>query len=215
MDRKCAILLLTAALRAQSHWPAQLELDVKTQSWEAAVRVGSALTGEIEAGRMFATFAGVPEEKKARELYADALDHTGNRAEAQHQRAIAGRLDDPDSPENSRRLARLKAEVLAVEIEQPAHFPAADRVQIIAFWADWCVLCKPELAELARYSNADAKVVTLDADHLDRALREYAQPDLPQLYVLDRTGRIRFHIAGYDPQLFLRKLDWMVAASQL
>jgi|SRR5579872_1143631 len=209
-------LMLAAAVLAcaQEHWPAQLETDVKTENWDAAVRVGSALVEEIEAGRMFARFQSRAAEIQARELYATALDHAGKTTEANRQRALAKSLADPDSPGNSRRLRNLKTDLLAEQIDLPAHFPSSDRVQIVAFWADWCVLCKPELEQLAHYSHPRAKILTLDADHLDPALREYGQPTLPQLYIVDSAGHIRFHIAGFeDDHLFQRKLDWMVEAA--
>jgi thiol-disulfide isomerase/thioredoxin len=160
---------------------------------------------------MFTCFADAPQEAKVRELYAAALDHTGNSTEARRQRGTARTLDQPDSSQNARRLANLKASMLASEIDQPVHFPASDRVQMIAFWADWCTLCKPELDRLARYSNPRAKILTLNADHLDPALREYGQPALPQLYIVDFAGHIRFHVTSFDDgHVFARELDWMI-----
>jgi thiol-disulfide isomerase/thioredoxin len=163
---------------------------------------------------MFARFQSRAAEIQVRKLYATALDHAGNAAEANRQRALARSLADPEAPGNARRLENLKADVLTAQIDQPAHFPSSDYVQIVAFWADWCVVCKPELEQLAHYSHQRAKILTLDADHLDPALREYGQPTLPQLYVVDSAGHIRFHIAGFeDDHLFTRKLDWMVEAA--
>lgn len=38
-------------------------------------------------------------------------------------------------------------------------------------------------------------------------------PNIPQLYVIDREGNIRFHLTGFDDDgLFEQRLDWMMAA---
>jgi thiol-disulfide isomerase/thioredoxin len=221
------LLLLSAALAcAQENWPAQLETDVATKHWEAAGRVGAAILDEIAAGRMFTRVSEIAAEIKVRTLYADALDHLGKSEEARHQRTLAGLLAErktaPElAAETARRLANLKADVLATEIRDPASFPpSAPQVLIVAFWADWCALCKPELEQLDRYRNPRAKILKLDADHLDPALRRYLpipsleSADLPQLYVVDPAGNIRFHTIGFeDDGYFALKLDWMLEAA--
>jgi len=223
---KACVLFLAAGAWAQSNWPAQLETDVKAQSWDAAVRVGAAIVDEIESGRMFARFADVRDEVNVRDLYAAALEHTGKIDQARRQRSIARLLTArPDAreiaAEFTRRIANLKAGVLAAQIKQSANFPrSGSHVLIVSFWADWCALCKPELDRLKRYENSRAKVLTLDVDHLDPALRRYVQleslqsPELPQLYIVDPAGNIRFHITGFDDDRFFEKrLDWMVEAA--
>jgi peroxiredoxin len=38
-------------------------------------------------------------------------------------------------------------------------------------------------------------------------------PNIPQLYVIDRAGNIRFHLTGFDDDgLFEQRVDWMLAA---
>ncbi len=211
--------MIAAVLHAQSHWPAQLETDVKAQSWDAAVRVGAAIVEEIDAGRMFARFADVTEEVRIRRMYADALDQVNKADEARRQRAIATAVAEKreGSPGYDRRMANLKASVLASAIEEPSSLP---RSAIVVFWAKWCAVCKPELDALARYKGA--RVVPLDVDHLEPAMRKYVpmeslqSADLPQLYVVDPEGRIRFHVVGFeDDGFFARKLDWMVQESGL
>ena len=216
------VLLLTLA---QSTWPEQLRIDVESKSWEAAARVGAAIVEEVQKGRLYPTFADVPEEIKTRNLYADALDHIANSAEATRQRTIARLLEsNPDAPEvrseTGRRTANLKQELLSTQLREPSTLPHSDRVTIVAFWADWCAICKPELDRLSRYRNPQARVVTIDADHLDTALRPYLKieslqsPELPQLYVVDPSGNIRFHLNGYEDDLFFeKKLDWMIEAA--
>jgi hypothetical protein len=40
------------------------------------------------------------------------------------------------------------------------------------------------------------------------------QPALPQLYIADFAGHIRFHVTSFDDgHVFARKLDWMIEAT--
>jgi hypothetical protein len=111
--------------------------------------------------------------------------------------------------------------VLAAEIREPSTFPRTPKTAlIVSIWADWCALCKPELDQLAKYRNPRARVLTLDADHLDPSQRRYVpmpslqSPDLPQLYIVDPAGEIRFHVTGFENDgMFARKLDWMIEAA--
>ncbi len=209
--------LLAATAFAQSHWPLQLETDVNTQSWQAAVRVGIAIVEEIDAGRMFTRMEDVGAEIRIRNLYAQALDHTGNSSEAKRQRSLARQLAADPGP---RRIANLKSEILATEVREPADLPRSSGALVVAFWADWCALCKSELDQLAKYRHPRAEIVTFDVDHLDPSLRRYVpkqslqSSDLPQLYIVDPHGNIRFHIAGFENDgLFANKLDWMIEAA--
>jgi hypothetical protein len=39
-------------------------------------------------------------------------------------------------------------------------------------------------------------------------------PEIPQLYVFDPQGNIRFHCRGFDDDgFFAQKLDWMIEAA--
>ena len=201
-------------LLAQANWPAQLETDVHSENWSAAARVGVALISEIENGRLFTRFADVAEEVKARRLYAAALERTGDPAEARRQRYIATLLTEHrDAPEiaaeTARRLANLKAAVLATQSDSSQKFPrhAANRALVVAFWASWCAPCKPELEQLAHYEHPRAEIVTFDVDRLDPSLREFVRldslrPELPQLYIVDPTGQNRFRLTGYQDDDF-------------
>jgi thiol-disulfide isomerase/thioredoxin len=212
--RFAALVIMSVGLQAQSHWPVQLEIDVKAQSWSSAVRVGAAIVEEIDAGRMFVRFADVPREIAVRLMYAEALERMSESEEARRQRSITTALEEhrESAPGFARRLANLKADVLASRIDQLSSLPHHDgRATIVAFWASWCALCKPELDALAKYSNPLADVLRVDVDHLDPALRPYTPGELPQLYVVDPAGVIRFHVAGYEDEgFFSRKLDWMI-----
>jgi peroxiredoxin len=111
---------------------------------------------------------------------------------------------------------------------------------VIAFWATWCGPCHPEMAELDRIFASDkapvAKLLTVSVDTDEAAVRSflrqkgyrfpvalshgsideaYKATTIPQLYVLDAQGRIRFHVTGYNADgYFSKKLHWMVQAAQ-
>ena len=218
-------VMVAAVAWAQANWPDQLERDVKAASWEAAARVGAAILDQIGAGKMFTRFSDVPQEIRVRTLYAEALDHTAQGGEARRQRAaarsLADRADTPDlAGETAGRMANLKADVLATQIREAANFPRFSGVLIVAFRADWCAMCKPELEHLAKFSDPRARILTYDADHLQPDMRRYLPipalqaADLPQLYVVDPAGMIRFHVVGFEEDGFFdRKLAWMVEAA--
>jgi thiol-disulfide isomerase/thioredoxin len=216
-------------------WPVMLEADVKLQSWAAAERVGEAVIGEIESGRLFPRISDVNDEARARRWYAEALDRAGKPHQAREQRCMSGQIlqQEPGdsactakaSDERAQRIALLKAELLATELKQRGSPLNAleghpGKVVVAAFWASWCAPCMKELEQLGRYHHPGAVVVPVDIDHLDfdtkRAyvpLESLEGPEVPQLYVLDAEGAIRFHLRGFDDDGFLTsKLDWMIEA---
>ena len=222
------------AFAQPAKWPAALEADVKAGSWAAAARVGEALVEEIDAGRMFASFAEAPQEAKIRNLFAEALDSNQEFDEARAQRCLARQIVDPrpDAPctvraalERDRRIVQLKAGVLASEVKIPASFPFVHPggISILAFSAAWCAPCVKELGELRKFKNPLARIVVLDVDQLSSAQRasflpmpSLLGPEVPRLYVLDGESNIRFHVAGFeDDGFFAQKLDWMIEAIAL
>jgi peroxiredoxin len=112
-----------------------------------------------------------------------------------------------------------------------------DRTVVLIFWATWCGPCIGELDELKtlydRYKqDPSVALVTISTDadkelvpklaaergytfpilHSDGSIEEpYRTQSIPQLYVIDRAGRIRFHESGYSRDgFYARKLDWMI-----
>jgi peroxiredoxin len=117
------------------------------------------------------------------------------------------------------------------------------KIAIVLFWATWCAPCMQELDALNRIyprlrDRADVKAVNVD-DKLE-VVRELAKnhdlafpiftsegsqvtlytnaatiqdPNIPQLYVIDRAGSVRFHLTGFDDDgVFAQRLDWMLGA---
>jgi peroxiredoxin len=108
---------------------------------------------------------------------------------------------------------------------------------VVAFWATWCGPCIGELDEMKQvfeqYSKVpDVAILTVstdtDKDIVPRLAEErgytfpillsdgsieepYKTQAIPQLYVIDPAGTIRFHETGYVRDGFYRKkLDWMI-----
>jgi hypothetical protein len=70
------------------------------------------------------------------------------------------------------------------------------RVDIVAY--EWS---SPDTI-LVQMNRRDPKL--FDVHRID-------QPALPQLYIVDFTGHIRFHVTSFDDgHVFARKLDWMI-----
>jgi thiol-disulfide isomerase/thioredoxin len=216
-------------------WPVMLEADVRLRNWDAAARVGEAAIEEIDAGRVFPRLADARDEASARRAYADALHHLGRADQAREQQCMAGQLIEPradGSPcaskiaqERARRLGILKTELLATQTKQPAPPLSAletyrGQTVVAVFWASWCAPCITELEQLGRYHHPKATVVPIDIDHLSfdtkRAylpLESLVGPEIPQLYVLDPQGSVRFHLRGFDDDgLLSSRLDWMIDA---
>jgi peroxiredoxin len=108
---------------------------------------------------------------------------------------------------------------------------------VVAFWATWCGPCIGELDEIkevfkqySKESGVSILTVSTDTDKdmvpklakergytfpillSDGSIEEpYGTQTIPQLYVIDPAGRIRFHETGYVRDGFYRKkLDWMI-----
>ncbi len=110
---------------------------------------------------------------------------------------------------------------------------------VIAFWATWCGPCIGELDELKDVfklytTSPEVAILTVstdsDKDAVPKLAKErgysfpillsdgtveeaYKTHSIPQLYVIDPAGAIRFHETGYTRDGYYRKkLDWMIEA---
>jgi peroxiredoxin len=117
------------------------------------------------------------------------------------------------------------------------------KIVIALFWATWCAPCMQELDALSRiYARLRdrAEVLAVNVDDTPDVVRKFVQnhnpafpiltsegsevwsytnaatienPNIPQLYVIDRAGNLRFHLTGFDDDgIFGQRLDWMLAA---
>jgi peroxiredoxin len=117
------------------------------------------------------------------------------------------------------------------------------KIVVALFWAKWCAPCMQELDALSRIYpqlRDRADVMAVNVDDTPDAVREFAKshnlafpvvtskgsevslytnaatienPNIPQLYVIDRAGNLRFHLTGFDDDgLFEQRLDWMITA---
>jgi peroxiredoxin len=110
---------------------------------------------------------------------------------------------------------------------------------VLAFWATWCGPCHGELKKLNQFMTSEertrAALLTVSVDTEKSAVLPFAKKNgyvfpiavsdgtidaayrtdnIPQLYVLDSDGNIRFHLAGYDSDgYFSKKLNWMIEAA--
>jgi peroxiredoxin len=104
---------------------------------------------------------------------------------------------------------------------------------VLAYWATWCIPCLGELAGLnhlrgdsttallAVSVDNDPAVATRFAENhgyhfpILNASRTLEGSQIPQTYVLDPEGRIRFHLAGFqDDGMYEARLGWMIEAAR-
>ena len=113
------------------------------------------------------------------------------------------------------------------------------RIVVASFWATRCGPCISELAELDRavehYADSDVTILAISIDaekakvapfveekgyrfqvlYGDGTVEEpYQTGSIPQLYVIDAKGRIRFHKSGFGEKRFHEALGWMIEAAR-
>lgn len=190
-----------------------------------AVALDSSLQLRYDALR-----AAHPIDRKRAEAMAIAVDtFLASRQEERKRRLLARELDRPAPPFA---LPDLEGDLVSI-----AQFRG--KVVVLDLWATWCGPCIKELEELERTRAEYAGVpdiafvaVSLDSDKsavrpfMERTgygfvvllsdgsvEKDYARDQgIPQLYLIDRDGIIRFHQVGFAPEHFREHLDWMIEA---
>jgi thiol-disulfide isomerase/thioredoxin len=115
------------------------------------------------------------------------------------------------------------------------------KVVVFTVWASWCAPCIAELEQwklVVRQYKADSDVVLLAVNvDTDKAAarecaekrqydfpillsdgsieRSYPTASIPQLFVVDREGYVRFNVSGYvDDGAYVKRLGWMISAAR-
>ncbi len=211
-------------------------LDHRGKIDEARRQLGIAARLSADAATMFDSYV------KSHPIAAGDLERLSARSEAQAAGEYADRVDRAKSELLADEIRQTAPEFRLKNLDGHA-VSLADfrgRVVIAMFWATWCEPCVAELQSLnAAYPHLRdrAEIIAISIDDSAEQLRDFAKKNayafpvfesnrntevaytsghIPQLYVLDREGNIRFHLSGFDDDgLFGQKLEWMIAASSV
>ncbi len=96
-----------------------------------------------------------------------------------------------------------------------------NRLVLIHFWANWCVVCKRMEAELLTQPavstalSANYVLVKIDADHFPATARQFGVTALPTTVILSPQGQVLDSIRGrLEPDQFLGRINTAVASTR-
>ncbi len=230
--------------RRKWFWPVMLRAQVKLGKWDAADSLGTEAVKEIEAGRLFEHADEIGGEVRFRFLFADALEHRGRVAEARAQRSRAEERAKAALLATLGSTAAKLLRVKDLDGNVVSLHDRKGKVVIALFWATWCAPCMRELDAIKGVYprlRDRAEVLAINVDDMPEVVKNFAKShelgfsvftakgsevfsytngatledsNIPQLYVIDREGDIRFHVTGFDDDgLFALRVGWMIEAA--
>jgi peroxiredoxin len=177
------------------------------------------------------------EAARERDLAAGLADEKSVPAAAARERRMGKLKEDILATEVNRPASPFRLKSL--EGKEIALADYRGKTVVLAFWATWCVPCQKELEELDRLSdrfrnNPSTALLTVSIDDAMSTVSEYiakkgfrfpivksdatierayGAETIPQLYVIDSAGNVRFQMTGFENDGTLeRRLDWMIEA---
>ena len=180
------------------------------------------LAGEVKVRRLYAEAldrAGKPEEARREHEFARALlDEHSPPAIAARERRVNRVKTELLASQANRPAAPFRLLDLEGRPESLADYRG--KTLVVAFWATWCIPCRKELEELNRladrfHDNPRAALLTISVDDTTSVAAEFASKNgyrfpilksdgkvesaytkttIPQLYIIDPTGVIRFQV---------------------
>lgn len=114
----------------------------------------------------------------------------------------------------------------------------AGKLVVLNLWTTWCGPCVKEMPEFQKFYEKHAKdtglaLFAVNAAEPPATVRKFLQDKpytfpvlldpkafdrfgidgIPSTFVADATGRIRFHMMGYNPDAdFVQELEWLIEA---
>ena len=206
---------------------AMMRAQVKTGRWDSVERLGAAAVRT----------SPIADEIGVRRLYAQALDHLGKRIEAGEQRVLVQTLAFRELRAEEIRQPAPRLIALSIDGREVTLAKLRGKPVILAFWATWCAPCLEELRELNQVYPSireSAELLAINTDDSAETAAEFARKNeyrfpvyksdvsdwpastIPQLFMVDSQGMIRFHFEGFEDEdhLFARKIGWMLEVAR-